>query len=1404
VSPMGKSKKKEDKLPEAPELKQVLGKVNNDVRAKWANELSPEERAGPVSIIMFTWVTRLFQWATKKRKKYKQELEQEDLFNLPKIDGTEVISDKFAKVWSKKFNAQGGQVLTSNEASALLTTSIWSVIGSRMIRAGVLKFINSCVQFVYPFLIDQLIKFAGAVQSEGAGDVALWHGYAFAIGYGLAMVAKAITENAYFFMSFRSGWQTRSIVSTEVYRKSLRLSSSARQSKTLGEIVNLMQLDSTKLEMFLAMSFHVLWDGIFQIIGYIVILYTFIGWATFVGLGVMVVAVPIQGLVFSKLLGINRKMVKVTDDRVKLTNEILQGIQGIKMAGWEYNYLDVVNKLRGSEIKYIRRTAYLNSFSIAMMTALPTFTAVAALTTYAFVNDGDIDAETLFASITAFNQLRFPLMFYPNALNQLAMAKVSRKRIADFLALDEITPRNAQDQSLLEDGASNASESTRGTSGVVVQITDGDFAWARSSAEEEKLQAKRDKKKTTKKKKKAKASADVEAGLELPEESRLALKNINININAGELCAIVGPVGSGKSSLVNAILGEMHTVHGSSSLHGNVAYAAQSAWILNATIRDNIVFGETFDEKRYIKVVKACQLLHDFEILSDGDQTMIGERGINLSGGQKQRISVARTAYSTKEIVILDDPLSALDPEVARNMFEKCIMSLLKDRTRILVTNQLNFLQQCDKVLVLEANDSGPGEIVEQGTYQSLLTSGLDFSKLMAKYNGSEDSSASASSEAGSTPISPGDLKLDGEEDEDEDRRPLSSSMIEDETRDALQANAGKDIMQVEERATGAVKLSEYLNYIKAGGGYCVGLIVFFVFILNQATQVGNTFWVQVWSEDADPLDPDVEPYANQEFEFYVKGLAVAALLLGFTGYCRGLAVYLMGLQASKKLHSRLLDSVLHAPMSFFDTTPIGRITSRFSKDIYLIDIQVPQFMSFFLFTVMFVIFSLGSISFTTPLFLIAVPFLGVIYLKFLQYYRPLARDTKRLESISRSPVYAHFSETLGGLSTVRAFGLTESFKHTNATKVDHNLRSWYSVKSIERWLALRLEMMGACISILAASLATFGAIEGQLSKGAVGFSLSFTISLTNLLNQTVRMFAELEAGMNSVERVVHYSTGIEQEAPYESKRTPPKDWPQEGKIVISDLRMRYRKDTPLVLKGVNLTIEGGMRVGVVGRTGSGKSSLLLCFLRLVEPELNTSGEGSIFIDGIDISKIGLHELRTKVSIVPQAPVMFSGTIRNNVDPFRKYSDEAIWSALDEVEMKGPIEEAGGLEGEVAEYGENFSQGQRQLLCLARSVLAQARVLLLDEATSSVDYATDALIQTTIRNSFPNATICTIAHRLNTVIDSDRILVLDSGVVAEYDSPKTLLEQPDSVFTSMVSELGATQAAQLKGITQQL
>ncbi len=866
---------------------------------------SPEQEASFLSKLLFLWVAPLVSVANKKT------LDQDDLWAVPP-------NDKSKRVYAT-FQAAYDEASAKENATkkGIFVSALIGVLGKRFFIFGFLaRFLNSSLQFTFPIFLSAVIEYIedGAIFGNDVSHSPNL-GYVVAAGLGLAMVGKAICENAYFHIAIRGGWQMRSAVTAAVYQKSLRLSAAARQEKTLGEMVNYMQIDGMKLEMF-APQIHVLWDGIYQIIGYMAVLITYIGPSALVGLVVMVLSMPLQLIIMKRLFGMNRIMAKHTDARVKVVNEALQGMQCVKMYSWEENFLNLITGHRSKEVSLLKKQMYLRAFSRAYMGAVPVFCCVASFVVFA-VTEGEVRASTLFAALAAFGQLRFPLLFYPMAFAQLAQAKVSVGRVSEFLSLEEV-------------------KSARVAGGdCSVSISNATYWWENPSREKEPEKDEGGKKKG-KKKSKAAATKPEDANGDAPKEVKEktpTLQSIDLSISKGSLVAIVGRVGSGKSSLVNAILGEMHQTAGKTTVNEDVAYAAQQPWILNATIRDNVLFGEPYDEEKYRSVLRDCQMEHDLELLGDGDMTMIGERGINLSGGQKQRVSLARAAYSSRPLVVMDDPLSALDPEVSAKVFDKCIRKRMDGRTRILVTNQMSFLKYCDSVVVLEN-----GSIVSS-----------DASEIINSIDG----------------------------DARERKNSVASAEEADEEAAAGETTKAKpqELMEKEEIAKGAVPLAGYVRYLKAGGGLLAFSVCYFAFMSSIFLQVFQSYWISMWSTDATPLNGTVvkTAYSDHTKTFYLVGYALLAFVLAVVTYVRTVLLARIGVSASKKLHEDLTKRILKAPTSFFDTTPTGRIVSRFSKDVHSMDEELSNFFDFFLFCSLYVVATLATIGVVTPYFLIAV-----------------------------------------------------------------------------------------------------------------------------------------------------------------------------------------------------------------------------------------------------------------------------------------------------------------------------------------------------------------------------------------------------------------------------------------------
>ncbi|XP_052283969.1 multidrug resistance-associated protein 1-like isoform X1 [Dreissena polymorpha] len=857
-----------------------------------------------------------------------------------------------------------------------------------------------------------------------------------------------------------------------------------------------------------------------------------------------------------------------------------------------------------------------------------------------------------------------------------------------------------------------------------------------------------------------------------------ALKRINLQIPKGSLVAIVGSVGSGKSSLVSAMLGEMEKVGGTVNVDGSTAYVAQQAWIQNASVKNNILFGNDFQESRYDNVVEACALKADIDMLPAGDLTEIGEKGINLSGGQKQRVSLARAVYFDSDIYILDDPLSAVDANVGKHIFEHVIgkNGVLKDKTRVLVTHGIHWLPHVDTIVVVTN-----GEISETGSYEALLGHDGAFSKFLKTYLIEHQEELEAAEEEDAVlkqdifhrlvsiqpDVDHSDLtdklihwrKSQRESDKSTtDVRRLTSQgdkMIQYSAQTSPVSTENIDparLIEEEEVEIGRVQWKVYMQYARALGlKYAVCLVV--LYAIYQSLYIWSAIWLANWTADPQLQNLTLYPAnstARRELNNYYL------TIYGEFGIAQAIAVLIYSLvqafcviEAAKVLHQKLLVNVLRGPMSFFDTTPVGRIVNRFSQDIEAVDSTLPEKIVEVLWSFYAVISVFVVVAYSTPIFLTVILPLGFLYFIMQRFYIPTSRQLKRLETKTRSPIYNNFGESLAGVSTIRAFRVQERFMDISDSRVDLNQEYTFASNTVERWLGIRLDIMGGVV-VLAASL--FSVLErGKISSAIVGLSVSYAL-----------------------------------QAPLHSDVQLPVDWPSEGLIELRSYCTRYRDGLPLVLQNLHVKFKPGEKVGIVGRTGAGKSSLTLALFRLIE-----AAEGSIVIDGEDISRLGLHDLRSRLTILPQEPILFSGSLRMNLDPLGAHNDDELWASLDHAHLKTFIEGLPGqLEYEVGEGGQNLSVGQRQLICLARSLLRKMKILVLDEATAAVDLETDSLIQDTISSEFGDCTVLTIAHRLNTVMEYDKILVLSDGRILEYDRPQTLLADSNSAFYAMAKDAG--------------
>ncbi|TYH94556.1 hypothetical protein ES332_A12G049000v1 [Gossypium tomentosum] len=1300
-------------------------------------QICPERQASIISRIFFRWITPLMQQG------YKRPITERDVWKLDTWDQTKILIQKFHRCWDKE----------AKRSKPLLLRALNSSLGGRFWLGGVFKIGCDLCQFAGPMLLNHLL------QSMQRGDPA-WVGYIYAFLMFLGVLCAVLLEGQYMQNVWRVGFRLRSTLVAAIFHKSLRLTHEARKNFPSGKITNMITTDATALQQ-ICQQLHVLWSAPFRIIISMVLLYQQLGVASLLGSVILVLMVPLQTIVISKMRIMTKEGLQWTDRRVSLMNEILAAMDTVKFYAWEKSFQTRVHSIRNDELSWLRRAQLLSAFNSFILNSIPVVVTVVSFGAFTLLG-GDLTPARAFTSLSLFAVLRVPLNTLPNLLSQVVNANVSLQRLEElFLAEEKVLAPNPPLQPGLP----------------AISIKDGNFSWD-SKAE------------------------------------KPTLSNINMEVPVGSLVAIVGGTGEGKTSLVSAMLGEIPADANSSVvIRGTVAYVPQVSWIFNATVRNNILFGCSFQPERYWKTIDVTALRHDLDILPDHDLTEIGERGVNISGGQKQRVSMARAVYSNSDVYVFDDPLSALDAHVAQQflqdvfstvrgdhptlfdpqggclrlchidlirshlqIFSKCIKEELQGKTRILVTNQLHFLPYVDYILLV-AN----GVIKEQGTFEEISKNGRLFQKLMENAGKMEKQ----------------EEKDDGKNFDLEDLKPKSNEMVEinEQQKNANPAKRRKGrkavLVKQEERETGVVSWNVLMRYKDALGGLWVVMILFTFYFSTEVLRISSSTWLRFWT--------DQSTSSSYHPGYYI----VIYALLGFSQVTVTLTnsfwLITSSLRAARRLHDMMLNSILRAPMLFFQTNPTGRVINRFSRDLGDIDRNVANFMNMFMNQLWQLLSTFALIGIVSIFSLWAImPLLILFYAAYL-YYQSTSREVKRLDSITRSPIYAQFGEALNGLSSIRAYKAYERVANVNGKSMDNNIRFTLANSSSNRWLTIRLETLGGLMIWLTAAFAVLqnGRAENQAAfASTMGLLLSYSLNITSLLSGVLRQASRAENSLNTVERVGSY-INLPSEAPdvIESHRPPP-GWPSSGSIQFEDVVLRYRPELPPVLCGLSFTTSPSEKIGIVGRTGAGKSSMLNALFRIVELE-----KGRILIDGCDISRIGLSDLRKALSIIPQSPVLFSGTVRLNLDPFNEHNDADLWEALERAHLKDAIRRNSfGLDAEVLESGENFSVGQRQLLCLARALLRRSKILVLDEATAAVDVKTDAFIQKTIREEFKSCTMLVIAHRLNTIIDCDQILVLDAGQVLEHSTPEELLANEESAFSKMVQSTGPANAEYLRGL----
>ena len=1193
----------------------------------------PIEYADVFSILTFSWMTPMMKYG------YREFLTQDDLWNLRERDTAEVTGKKLETTWADE--------LEKKQPS--LWMALFRGFGGPYFRGTVIKTFSDALSFVQPQLLRLLISFVDSYRHGNSHPQPVIRGAAISLAMFAVSVSQTALLHQYFQRAFETGMRVKSSLTSMIYSKSMKLSNEGRASKSTGDIVNYMAVDSQRLQ-DLTQYGQMLWSAPFQIVLCMASLYQLVGFSMLAGVGAMILMVPVNGLIARIMKNLQKKQMKNKDARTRLVTEILNNMRSIKLFAWSTAFMNKLNFVRNDqELKTLRKIGASQAFANFTWSTTPFLVSCSTFTVFVLTRDEPLTTEIVFPALTLFNLLGFPLAILPMVITSIIEATVAVGRLTTFLTAEELQADAVQTRS----PRINVGDES-------VRICDATFTWDRN-------------------------------------DSRKCLEDINFVAHKGELSCVVGRVGSGKSSFLQAILGDIWKIHGEVIVHGATAYVAQSPWVMNASVKENIVFGHRWDPHFYERTMHACALMDDLKSLPDGDQTEVGERGISLSGGQKARLTLARAVYARADVYLLDDCLSAVDQHVGRHLIDNVFgaRGLLAGKTRILATNSIPVLHEAHFITLIRN-----GKILEQGTYGQLIAMKGEVANLVKTANSDEEADmeeetpspsvedskdSSISENEGPTTVLDTGIgseigHIAGEKDEAQEgiahlapirvsggtRRRASNNTLRRASTASFKGSRGKLIdeegqpmkskQSKEFSEQGKVKWDVYLEYAKTSNLIAVGVYVVML-VAAQTAQIGGSLWLKQWSEVNQRYggNPQVGKYIGIYFAFGIgsAGLVVVQTLILWI-FC--------SIEASRKLHEKMAYAIFRSPMSFFETTPSGRILNRFSSDIYRVDEVLARTFNMLFVNSARAFYTLILVVIATPVFVALVVPLGALYLYIQRYYLRTSRELKRLDSISRSPIYAHFQESLGGITTIRAYNQQQRFALENEWRIDANLRAYFPSISANRWLAVRLEFIGSVIILAAASFAIISVATGSgLSAGMVGLAMSYALQITTSLNWIVRQTVEVETNIVSVERVLEYAR-LPSEAPDRiSKRRPKISWPAQGAVDFNHYSARYRPGLDLILKDVDVHIRSHEKIGVVGRTGAGKSSLTLALFRIIEPDV-----GNISIDDLDTSTIGLYDLRSRLAIIPQDAALFEGTVRDNLDPGHVHDDTELWSVLGE------------------------------------------------------------------------------------------------------------------------------------------
>ncbi|CAD8188699.1 unnamed protein product [Paramecium pentaurelia] len=1105
------------------------------------------------------------------------------------------------------------------------------------------------------------------------------------------------------FMMKIYGYDIMSVISLEIMNKCLKISLLSNTEKSIGEITNLIQVDVQRLIQVPNNVVNMIIIPI-QLCITLTYIYEAIGISVLVGIIIIILSIIQNNYVGKQIVEAQKKVLKSKDNRVKETTEIFQLIKFIKINALEQYFLNKIYKLRQIELECIKDRLQYFSINVFMGWLSPQMILSFTFGLHVLLGNQLIPSMT-FPIIGLLSILAASLQLLPISLNDLLETKVSLKRIQDFLDSDELMNDLYCDYKKVVNSA--------------LEIDQGNFYWRKDCNQEQ-----------------------------------LILKNINISVEKGKFVSIIGDVGSGKSSLIQCLLGEMiYNIDDNKpiiNMSGPIAYVGQRPWIQNATVQENILFGKPYEEKLYDQAIKYSCLTLDLEILVNGDQTMIGEKGINLSGGQKSRISLARAIYSQADIYLFDDPLSAVDAQVGHFILKECFINLLKGKTRILITHALNYCKYTDYIYLMQK-----GEIIEEGDYQKMQNN-LIYQEIEKKFE------FDIQQEENQEYTKKNNIQLIDEKD------------IEQNQEQIIDNNKIRsDLMTVEERKKGEIDSEVYVKYLQYKKNLINQFILFIVMLIWILSQIIANLWITEWTSRYASLR---DHYAEITY-FWVF------LLLGFIqslfAYLRAAMIVSQSIKSSSQIHNDMINSLMFAPQcQFFERVPLGRIMNRLTKDINSLDVEIHINIAQFSTKISQILSNnLLSIYVSTYLLIFPLTIFFYICLKIQRLYMKASRELQRLELISRSPILSYFTQSLMGLTTIRAFSQTDFVMKEFSQKLDNNKQIVYYSTAASSWF---LQILGLA-SLIVNTFAIAYCILFTNNPSFAGLILTFAASLDRNVQQTVDSLSLLENNMISFERCLEY-TKIEPENLTEIK-TVEESWPNQGRIKFVNYSVNYRNNLPLVLKNLSFSVNSKEKIGIVGRTGAGKSSITLCILRILE-----AVSGHIEIDDIDISKVQIQKLRSSITTMLQDPVIFTGTIRQNLDPLNTCSDQEVMKVIEECCLLQLINDRNGLDTPINEGGDNLSAGEKQLICIARAILKKSKIVLIDEATANIDIETEQKIQQTIQRLFKDCTVLTIAHRINTILHCDKILVISKGELKEFGSTNELLNDKSSLFYDIYQE----------------